>query len=182
MEKSISIPAAKLAGDEHLEQKIDLLKDKLLHNKVGTPHYKRMPFVTFFLYMLMAFFVLSAFVEMGPTHCMSWIDYDVESPYVVESSVFECYGFIVLIVGILSAINAISAILILKTKRKGFWIIACCSAIVVFILTLCSQYFNINYNSIGNLVLLKNLFIPFILWAVLNIKDDNGESLWQYLN
>ena len=125
----------------------------------------------------MAFFVLAAFAELWLTfglHDVSWIH---NKPIIIGWN----FAYNELLIGILSVINVISIILILKSIRNGFWIITYSSVIALFVLSLCSQYFNIEYNSIGNLVLMKNLFTPFILWAVLNLKNDKGESLWQCL-
>lgn len=161
----------------------NLLKaTKSLQDTICSESFKRMPFVSFFLYLLMAFFLLAAFAELWITfglHDTNWINYNVDQHY---PSYYIDVPYVELIIGILSVINAIAMILILKSRIKGFWVIACSCTIALFILALYSQYFNIKYNSIGNLILLKNLFIPFILWAVLNLKNDKGESQWQYLN
>lgn len=157
----------------------NLLKaTKSLQENIGSESFKRMPFVSFFLYMLMAFFVLMAFAELWFTfglHDVNWIINERQYHWGWN------FAYVELIIGILSAINAISISFILKSNRKGFYIISSSCVIAVFILTLYSQY-GTEYNSIGNLVLIKNLFIPFILWAVLNLKNDKGESQWQYLN
>lgn len=166
----------------------NLLKDtKSLQDTICSESFKRMPFVSFFLYLLMAFFLLSTFAEFWITfglHDVNWINYNPDQFYKEEHYRSYYFGFtyVELIIGILSVINAIAMILILKSRIKGFWVIACSCTIALFILALYSQYFNIKYNSVGNLILLKNLFIPFILWAVLNLKNDKGESQWQYLN
>ncbi len=165
----------------------NLLKaTKSSQENIGSEPFRRIPFVSFFLYLLMAFFFLAAFAELWITfglHEVNWINYNVDQIHEEEYyNHFWRFVYVELMIGILSAINAISIILILKSNRKGFYIISSSSIIALFILTLYSQYYNINYNSIGNLVLIKNLFIPFILWAVLNLKNDKGESQWQYLN
>lgn len=158
----------------------NLLKaTKSLRENNGSEPFKRMPFVSFFLYTLLLYFVLTAIAELYFTftlHYINWIDYSDESLY------FYNFAYVELIIGIISIINAIAVIPILKSKIKGFWVVACSCTIAVFILSLCSQFFNIKFNSIGDLVILKNLSIPFILWAVLNLKNDKGESQWQYLN
>lgn len=167
----------------------NLLKaTKSLQENIGSEPFRRIPFVSFFLYLLMAFFFLAAFAELWITfglHDVNWINYNVDPINQIYGEVYyDLYGFayVELMIGILSAINAIAMIPILKSRIKGFWVIACSCTIALFILALYSQYCNIEYNSIGNLVLLKNLFIPFILWAILNLKNDKGESQWQYLN
>ena len=161
----------------------NLLKaTKSLQDTICSESFKRMPFVSFFLYPLMAFFFLAAFAELWiifGLHDTNWINYNVDQDY---PSYYIGVPYVELIIGILSVINAIAMILILKSRIKGFWVIACSCTIALFILALYSQYFNIKYNSMGNLIFLKNLFIPFILWAVLNLKNDTGESQWQYLN
>ena len=149
---------------------------KPLQENFGSESFKRMPFVSFFLYILMAFFVLAAFAELCLTfglHDVNWIN--------SKRIIYINFAYIELIIGILSVINVISIILILKSIRNGFWIITYSSAIASFVLALCSQCFNIEYNRIGNLVLMQNLFTPFILWTVLNLKNDKGKSQWQYL-
>lgn len=167
----------------------NLLKaTKSLQDTICSESFKRMPFVSFFLYLLMAFFLLAAFAELWITfglHNTNWINHNVDVDQFYGEhypSYYIGFPYVELIIGILSVINAIAMILILKSRIKGFWVIACSCTIALFILALYSQYFNIKYNSIGNLVLQKNLFIPFILWAVLNLKNDKGESQWQYLN
>ena len=161
---------------------------KSSQDNIGSEPFRRRPFVIFFLYLLMAFFFLAAFAELRVTfglHNTNWINYNVD----VDQFYGEDYPsyyigvlyYVELIIGILSLINAIAMIPILKSKIKVFWVIACSCTIALFILALYSQYFNIKYNSIGNLALQKNLFIPFILWAVLNLKNNKGESQWQNL-
>lgn len=160
---------------------------KSSQDNIGSEPFRRMPFVTFFLYLLMAFFFLAAFAELWVTfglHNTNWINHNVDVDQFYGEhypSYYIGFPYVELIIGILSLINAIAMIPILKSKIKGFWVIACSCTIALFILALYSQYFNIKYNSIGNLVLQKNLFIPFILWAVLNLKNNKGESQWQNL-
>lgn len=152
---------------------------KSSQENIGSESFRRMPFVSFFLYALLLYFVLAAIAELYLTftvHDINWIVYNDEPIYIYN------FAYVELIIGILSVINAIAMFPILKSKIKGFWVIACSCIVALFVLALCSQYFNIKYNSIGNLILLKNLVIPFILWAVLNLKNDKGESQWQYLN
>lgn len=149
---------------------------KSLQENIGSESFKRMHFVSFFLYILMVFYCLTAFAEL-------WITFGLHDVTWINKNPILCWNFayVELIIGILSVINAISIILILNSIRNGFWIIAYSNVIALFVLALYSQYCNIEYNSIGNLVLMKNLFIPLILWVVLNLKNDKGESLWQYL-
>ena len=50
---------------------------KPLQENFGSESFKRMPFVSFFLYILMAFFVLAAFAELCLTfglHDVNWIN------------------------------------------------------------------------------------------------------------
>lgn len=158
---------------------------KSSQENIGSELFKRMPFVSFFLYALLLYFMLAAIAELYPftVDDINWIVYNDEHVYYNDEHILYIYrfGIVKMIIGILSVINAVAMIPILKSKIKGFWLIACSCTIALFVLALYSQYFNIKYNSIGNLVLLKNLFIPFILWAVLNLKNDKGESQWQYL-
>lgn len=171
--------------DEQVETKTNSLKDKIVNGNENPKHFKRMPFVTFFLGMLMSFFALSSYVELWFTfgrHFISWFHWDHETWYNRGAEPVCLYEFcyVELIIGILSLINTIAIILIFRGKKSGFWIIASCCSITLCILVLCSQL-GIEYNSIGNLVLMKNLIIPFILWTVLNLKNEKGESQWKYL-
>lgn len=150
---------------------------KSLQENIAQESFRRMPFVSFFLYMLMLFFAFAAFAELLVFNNV-WINHH---SYVVLDVWYWGFNFVEVIIGMLSAINAISILLILKSNRKGFYIITYSCVIALFILVLYSQYSNIEYNSIGNLILMKNLCIPFILWAVLNLKNDQGQSQWQYL-
>ena len=151
---------------------------KSVAENIASESFKRMPFVTFFLYALISYFALSTIAELYFAFTglgIDWIVYDDDPVYLLNSVYVE------LIIGILSMTNTISMMLILKSKRNGFWTIACSCTIALVILALNSQCFNIKYNSIGNLVLARNVIIPFILWAVLSLKNDNGKNQWQYL-
>lgn len=185
MKNNIHIPATTLAGNEQIEYKKDLLKDKLLHNKVDIEHFKRMPFVTFFLYTLISYFALSTFAELYLTftcHDIIWISYNYnDDPFVINEEGFRYFVYIELIIGLLSMTNTISMIAIFKSVKNGFWVIAYSCTIAIFILALYPQLFCIKYNSIGNIILAKNIIIPFVLWAVLNLKNDKGKNQWQYL-
>lgn len=152
---------------------------------LNSESFKRMPFVTFFLRLLMTFFALSSIVELWFTftcHYVSWIDFHYEEWHSYGTEPVGLYEFVYveLFIGILSLVNTIAMIPIFRGRKSGFWIIACSCALTLCVLVLCSQL-GIRYNSIGNLVLLKNLFVPFIFWTVLNLKNNNGESQWKNL-
>ena len=127
--------------DEQVENKTNSLKDKIVNGNENPKHFKRMPFVTFFLRLLMTFFALSSIVELWFTftcHYVSWIDFHYEEWHSYGTEPVGLYEFVYveLFIGILSLVNTIAMIPIFRGRKSGFWIIACSCALTLCVLVI----------------------------------------------
>ncbi len=182
MKQTIYIPASRCAGldDIATSQRMEI-KDKLIQNRVQK--YKKHPIVSFLLCLLIAYLSFFAYAELIETFCFhntKWIDCS-QYEHIESFNGFGLTAYIELIIGILTVIDVIAIVFIIKTSIKGFWMLVSSCACSVIIMSLYAEFYNAVYNNIGSIVLYRGLWLPLVVFGILQIKNHFDESLWYRL-
>lgn len=142
---------------------------------------QRHPVTTIFLVVLMIAFASVSVYLISMSNYAIWgfaTEDNAKKFFYIQHDMVDLFINGVIAMGILYAINAIGALLILLWKKSGYWLVLGASVIslLIDIVLLCYG----GSTSDGIVFCALGILAPVVLWAILQIKSKS-QSRWNLL-
>lgn len=142
---------------------------------------QRHPVTTIFLVVLMIAFASVSVYLIGISNNAIWgfaTESNAQQFFYLQHDMVDLFINGVLAMGILYAINAIGALLILLWKKSGYWLVLGAS-VISSLIDIALLYYGGN-TSHGIVFCASGILAPAVLWGILKIKRKS-QSCWDLL-